>query len=190
MICIYMENHTSILFLQRFLKPWGYFTKLHFSCLVNLFLHYITNLIYPYLTYCNLIQASTYVTNLQLIYLSQKRTVRTISKADYRASSKPLFTNLNVLDISSIYSLQVCSFMYSYHNGLLLPSFVHIFQTRCQTQHYSSSYFDFYRPWSCRTNIKKNDPCFFKALKFGTLYRPTLKPFQLLVHLSFTSKHS
>ena len=33
-------------------------------------------LVYPYLTYCNLIWAPTYVTNLQRIYLLQKRAVR------------------------------------------------------------------------------------------------------------------
>ena len=69
-------------------------------------------LVYPYLTYCNLIWASTYVTNLQRIHLLQKRAVRAISKADYKASSKSLFANLKILDVSSIYSLQVCSFMY------------------------------------------------------------------------------
>ena len=45
-------------------------------------------LIYPYLTYCNLIWASTYVTNLHRIYLVQKRAVRAIPKADYKASIK------------------------------------------------------------------------------------------------------
>ena len=55
-------------------------------------------LISPYLTYCNLIWASTYVTNLQRIYLLQKRAVRAISKADYKASSKPLFANLKILE--------------------------------------------------------------------------------------------
>ena len=45
-------------------------------------------LIYPYLTYCNLIWASTYVSNLQRIYLVQKRAVRAIPKADYKASIK------------------------------------------------------------------------------------------------------
>ena len=45
-------------------------------------------LIYPYLTYCNLIWASTYVTNLQRIYLVQKKAVRAIPKADYKASIK------------------------------------------------------------------------------------------------------
>ena len=62
-------------------------------------------LIYPYLTYCSLIWASTYVTDLQQIYLLQKRAVRTISKADYKASSKPLFANLKILDVFSIYTL-------------------------------------------------------------------------------------
>ena len=82
-------------------------------------------LIYPYLTYCNLIWASTYVTNLQRIYLQQKRAriVRAISKADYKASSKPLFANLKILDVFSIYSLQVSSFMYLYQNDALRNAF-------------------------------------------------------------------
>ena len=73
-------------------------------------------LVYPYLTYCNLIWASTYVTNLQRIYLLQKRAVRAISKADYKASSKPLFANLKILDVFSIYSLHVSFFMYLYYS--------------------------------------------------------------------------
>ena len=80
-------------------------------------------LIYPYLTYCNLIWGYTYVTNLQRIYVLQKRAVRAISKADYKASSKPLFANLKILDVFSIYSLQVSSFMYLYHNDALPISF-------------------------------------------------------------------
>ena len=112
-------------------------------------------LIYPYLTYCNLIWASTYVTNLQRIYLLQKRAVRAISKADYKASSKPLFANLKILDVFSIYSLQVSSFMYLYHNDALPISFTQIFQTGNQIHRYSTRYSDFYRPHICRTNIKK-----------------------------------
>ena len=80
-------------------------------------------LIYPYLTYSNLILASTYVTNLQRRYLLQKRAVRAISKADYKASSKPLFANLKILDVFSIYSFQLSSFMYLYQNDALPISF-------------------------------------------------------------------
>ena len=96
--------------------------------------------IYLYFTYCNLIWASTYVTNLQRIYLLQKRAVLAISKADYKASSKPLFANLKLLDVFSIYSLQVSSFMYLYHNDALPISFTQIFQTGNQIHQYSTRY--------------------------------------------------
>ena len=112
-------------------------------------------LIYPYLTYCNLIWASTYVTNLQRIYLLQKIAVRAISKADYKASTKPFLANLKILDVFSIYSLQVSSFLYLYHNDALPISFTQIFQTRNQIHQYSTRYSHFYRPHTCRTNIKK-----------------------------------
>ena len=119
-------------------------------------LHYTKNmLVYPYLTYCNLIWASTYVTNLQRIYLLQKRAVRAISKADYKASSKPLFANLKITDVFSIYSLQVSSFIYLYHNDALPIAFTQVSQTGNQTHQYSTWYSDFYRPHTCRTNIKK-----------------------------------
>ena len=81
-------------------------------------------LIYPYLTCCNLIWASAYVTSLQRIYLLQRRTVRLISKADYRAPSKPLFMKMKILKIFSIYSLQVSFFMYLYHHNPLPLTFL------------------------------------------------------------------
>ena len=109
--------------------------------------------IYPYLTYCNLIWASTYVTNLQQIYLLQKRAVREISKADHKASSKRLFANLKIL--YSLYSLQVSSVMCLYHHDALPIAFTQIFQTGNQIHQYSTRYSDFYRPHTCRTNIKK-----------------------------------
>ena len=73
-----------------------------------------------------------------------------------KASSKPLFANLKILDVFSIYSLQVSSFMYLYHNDALPISFTQIFQTGNQTHQYSTRYSDFYWPQTCRTNIKKN----------------------------------
>ena len=108
-----------------------------------------------YLSISYLLQwASTYITNLQRIYLLQKRAVRAISKADYKASSKPLFANLQILDVFSIYSLQVSSFIYLYHHHAF-PSiaFTQIFQTGNQIHQCSTRYSDFYRPHTCRTNI-------------------------------------
>ena len=119
----------------------------------------------------------------------RRRAVRAISKADYKASTKPLFANLKILDVFSIYSLQVSSFMYLYHNDALPISFTQIFQTGNQIHQYSTRYSDFYRPHTCRTNIKnfsilfqgpriwnslpndiKNAPCF-------SIFKRVIKPF-------------
>ena len=129
---------------KKYQKPWC-------KCTCN-------TILCTYLSLSYLLQftwASTYVTNLQRIYLLQKRTVRAISKADYKASSKPLFANLKILDVFSIYSFQVSSFMYLYHNDALLISFTQIFQTGNQIHQYSTRYSGFYGPHTCRANIKK-----------------------------------
>ena len=147
-------------------------------------------LVYPYLTYSSLIWASTYVTNLQRIYLLQKRAVRTISKVDYKASSKPLFANLKILDVFSIYSLQVSSFMYLYHNDALPIAFTQIFQTGNQIHQYIqqdtltftglipveqilkkiSILFQGPRIWNSLPNNIKNAPTF-------NIFKRVIKPF-------------
>ena len=72
-----------------------------------------------------------------------------------KASSKPLFANLKILDVFSIYAVQVSSFMYIYHNDALPIYFTQNFNTGNQIHQYSTRYSDFYRPHTCRTNIKK-----------------------------------
>ena len=127
-------------------------------------------LVYPYLTYCNLIWASAYVTNLERIYLLQKRAVRAISKADY----------------FSIYSLQVSSFTYLYHNDALPIAFNQIFQTGNQIHQYSTRYSDFYRPHTCRTNIKKfstlfQGPRIWNSLPSNIKNAPTFNIFKCVI---------
>ena len=128
-----------------------------------------------------------YVTNMQRIYLLQKRAVRAISKADYKASSKPLFANLKILDVFSIYSLQVSSFMYLYHHDALPIAFTQIFQTGNQINQYSTRYPDFYRPHTCRTNIKKlsilfQGPRMWNSLPNNIKNAPTFNIFKRVIN--------
>ena len=118
-----------------------YKAKCTTSCPQNLFLHYTMRLfIHILLTVYNLIWASTYVINLQHIHLLQKKVVWAISKADYKASSKPLFASLKILDLFVIYSVQ---------------KFFHVLTSQWCWISDSSRYPDFYRRHTCRTNIKK-----------------------------------
>ena len=113
-----------------------------------------------------------------------------------KASSRPLFANLKILDVFSIYSVQVSSFMYLHHDALPI-SFTQIFHTGNQIHQYSTRYSDFYRPQTCRTNIKKisilfqgpriwnslpnnikNDPAF-------NIFKRVIKPFLRVIFILF-----
>ena len=103
--------------------------------------------------------------NLNCIYLLQKRIVWLISKAHYLANTILLFSQLKVLDIYSINSFSVATFMYSYHHNLLPCSFPNLFLRSNQVHHYETQLTSQYRCHFCRTNIKQ----------FSILYRgPTV----------------
>ena len=119
------------------------------------------SLVYPFLTYCNVAWSSTYCSNLHCIYLLQKCLVRLITKAHYLEKTAPLFSQLKVLDIFSINSFSVATFMYSYHHNLLPSSFRDLFLSSNQVHQYETRLASQYRPHFCRTNIKQ----------FSILYR-------------------
>ena len=112
-------------------------------------------LIYPYLTYCTTVWSSTYVTNLNRIFLLQKRAVRIITNADFRAHSEPLFFRLKILDIYNINSFYTAQFMFSYYHQLLPPLFSNLFVTSSNIHNYNTRSSSHFRSHACRTNTKQ-----------------------------------
>ena len=84
-VCTKISKRLGMLY-----KAWFYVTR---KSLLSLYL----SLVYPYLTYHNVVWSSTYPTNINRIYLLQKRIVRTICAADHRAPGKPLIQDLAFL---------------------------------------------------------------------------------------------
>ena len=117
----------------------------YLSCKTKLMLHY--TLIYPYITYCNSMRWSTYISNLKRIYYLHKRAVQAITA--------PLFSKLEILDIFQVNTLDTAKFMFRYHNNLLPPLFRNLFMTNSQVHRYDTRTASNYRVHSCRTNIKK-----------------------------------
>ena len=83
-------------------------------------------------------------------------------------------------------SLQVSYFMYLYHNGALPLSFTQIFQTGSQIHQYSTRYSHLYRPYTCRTNIKKfsilfQGPRIWNSLPNNIKAAPTFNAFKRLI---------
>ena len=102
-----------------------------------------------------------------------------------------LQVNLKILDVFSINSFQVSSFMYLYHNDALPISFTQIFQTGNQIHQYSTRYSDYYRPHTCRSNIKKfsilfQGPRIWNSLPIDIKNAPTFSIFKRMIKPSFT----
>ena len=136
-ICKKISKSAGIIFRFRF----------NLSTKTKLLLYY--SLIYPYLTYCNLPWSSTYATNLNRIFLTQKRGVRAIANASFRAHTASLFAQLNLLDIYKL----TCNYFYI---ARLLPfSFLRLFTRSSDFHEYHTRTASNYRPHFCRTNMKQ-----------------------------------
>ena len=108
--------------------------------------------------YCVSIWESTYPSNLRRLITLQKRVIRIMSRSAFDAHTDPLFkTDLKILNLESIFKLQIDKFMYQYRSGLLTFSFNNMFLVKHQVHSYgirSSEFFFFHLP-QCKTNIRK-----------------------------------
>ncbi|XP_068704692.1 uncharacterized protein [Montipora foliosa] len=123
------------------------------------------SLIYPYLFYCVSVWASTYPSNLRRLITLQKRVIRIMSKSAFDAHTDPLFKNLKILNLESIYKFQVGKFMYQYRSGLLPDSFNNMFLVTHQVHSYGTRSSKFFHLPQCRTNVRMFSIS-FQGLKF------------------------
>src|SRR6218665_1911979 len=102
-------------------------------------------LVYPYLTYCNIIWSSTYKSNLTRLVVLRKRAVRYVVRVPYGAHTKSIFTEFQFLRLVQIRLVQIGEFMFRYEHGLLPPTFnnfflpsftIHSHQTRGSNLYY------------------------------------------------------
>jgi len=113
-------------------------------------------LVYPYLTYCNIVWGSASASALNKIVVLQNRAVRLVTRSPFRSSCNSLFARLNLLKLTDIVKFQIVQFMFKakFH---LLPSSCMQFVTVSDTQRLhdtrNQSYFVIER---CRTVVREN----------------------------------
>jgi len=113
----------------------------------NILMTLYYSLIYPYLTYCNIIWASTYTTSIKPLYLLQKRFVRIAGNVTFKAHTTSLFNDLNVMTVFDINKFQVAIFVHKIvHNSSFLPQ-----QFRCLFNFNSNS--DFHHHYTRQQNL-------------------------------------
>ena len=84
-------------------------------------------LVYPYLSYCIHVWGSAYDYHLKTVHKLQKKAVRIIAGVSSRTSTKPLFTNLKILNLDGIFQYSVGIFMYKFVKGMLPALFDDMF---------------------------------------------------------------
>jgi Reverse transcriptase (RNA-dependent DNA polymerase) len=76
-------------------------------------------LIYPHIVYCNIVWGNASILALYRITMMQKRAIRLINGANYRAHTSPLFATSNLLKLSDINKREILLFLFKLKNNML-----------------------------------------------------------------------
>ena len=90
-------------------------TVLQKGSLISLYYSFI----YPYMLYCNQIWGSACKTQIEPLFILQKKALRIITGVHPRLPSEPLFRQLNFLNCENIFKYLVGRLMYRVYHGEL-----------------------------------------------------------------------
>ena len=85
---------------------------LRYSFPTNILKTLYMSLVLPYLSYCNIVWGSAFKTSLNPLVILQKKCIRTITKSDYLAHSKPLFLKSKLLTINQLFDFNCTQFIF------------------------------------------------------------------------------
>ena len=129
------------------------------------------SIISPYFQYCNLAwnSSATYMYSMLRLYRLQKRAVRLISHANFLAHTKPLFNNLNMLNIFDFSDYEIAYFMYLCFKNYIPNSISEFFCYNADIHSYNTHGTSNFHLPKIRTSLAKN--CiFFKGPKIWNSY--------------------
>lgn len=131
-------------------------------------------LVLPYLTYCAIIWTDKNNSNLDSLFLVQKRLIRTCTNSLWLAHTDPLFKILNTLKIHDIYILQLASFMYQYHHDMLPPDLLddNFFISNASIHNYNTRHTSDFHVKPTSTLLARNTIKTQGALLWNSLHSP------------------
>ena len=128
----------------------------HFTNLNSLKLIYYA-LVYPYLTYGNLLWGNTYKSRFQKLVNIQKKIVRLMTFKSYFDHSEPIFNDLQILNLYKINYYLTSIFMFRYFHLHNLPElFINYFLTNKQIHNHNTRNSSLLHKRSNRTNYTKH----------------------------------
>ena len=117
-ICDKMSKSIGVIFRIRRLVPKTLLRNIYFS------------IVQPYIIYCLPIFAATYHVHLEPLILLQKRAIRAINNAAFRAHTDPLFFNNKILKVPDLYKHSLGCYIFKNQHLIDLNSRSHDHFTR------------------------------------------------------------
>ena len=141
------------------------------------------SLILPYISYCNIVWANGFPSNLRNLVHLQKKAIRAITNSHFRASINPLFINCNLLPINQINIYQQLVFIYKCYLNLLPQYFVNMVQLNYNvhghnTRSSSLLHFSKFRTSSFKHCIRHSGPLRWNGLPLSLRNSQNLFSFQ------------
>ena len=89
--------------------------------------------------YCSEIWGNTYVTNLNPIYILQKKSMRIISNVGYRDSTNDLFYNLKIVKFYDLIKIKICVAIYKAKYSILPSNLLSLIDLNLNTVYNTSN---------------------------------------------------
>ena len=123
---------------------------------INTLLTLYYSFVFPYIVYCIEVWGSVNKLLFSSIFKLQKRAVRIIVSANYRAHTDPIFTKLKILPLHKVYQMRVLIFMFKFSNNTLPNIFTKMFQVNVNIHHYSTRQSYKLHVMKCKTSALLN----------------------------------
>ena len=123
----------------------------------------------PYFAFGNILWASNYKTNLEKLFVLQKKIIRIIHSLPFTAHTTAYFLNSGLLNVYDMNKFHICLFMYKLKMDLLPAFFKDMFSTNDKIHTYNTRQASFFHVQFCKTNLSKfllqyRGPQFFNAI--------------------------
>jgi len=122
----------------------------------NVLLMIYHSLIYPYITYCNIVWGSANATSLHKLVILQNRAVRLISRANFRSSCDPLYARLKLLKVGDILKYQMAQFMFKIKNTIVPSSCLRYVTVSDSNRSHDTRKKSYFCMIGCRTVIREH----------------------------------
>ena len=154
---------------HKLAKNIGIISRLRHLLPKNVLLSIYYSLIHPYLSYCNLIWASTYCTRLNCLIILQKRIIRIICNVPFRTHTSCLFTSLKIMPFPCINKFEVGVFMFKVQSNLLPINFNQWFRRNLDVHNYETRSSSKYHQLSVNTTIRQHSIRIYGPIMWNSL---------------------